>query len=117
MEPSKDNKKNHKLMKPWLFSLCSKLTTDAVIENDAPSLGQYLMAERRAASAYRRNQCASIYGPNDFSPFRESNSLFVGGQVAPSSSAMGKDGEREPNQTSEQSNGYGTPIVFSCLCG
>lgn len=113
MGPSKDNKKNHKL-KPWLFSLCSKITTDAVsVSGTAPSLGQYLMAERRA-----RNQCSSIYGGNGFSPVQESNSPFVGGQVALSSSAsLGEDGRRETNRALEQNNGYGTPIIFSCLCG
>ncbi|KAJ1409611.1 hypothetical protein SESBI_22668 [Sesbania bispinosa] len=117
VEPSRDNRKNHKL-KPWFFSLCSKLTTDAVSVHDAPSLGQYLMAERRAASTYRRNQCASINGRNNFSPVRESNSPSVGGQVALCSSALlGEDGGREPNRALEQSNGYGTPILFSCLCG
>ncbi|MED6116973.1 hypothetical protein PIB30_105438 [Stylosanthes scabra] len=44
--PSSNNirKNHHKLMKPyWLFSLCSKLNTDAVIvhsDADAPSLDQ-----------------------------------------------------------------------------
>ncbi|KOM37975.1 hypothetical protein LR48_Vigan03g135700 [Vigna angularis] len=38
VEASKDSKRIHKL-KPWLFSLCSRLSTDAVSGNDAPSLG------------------------------------------------------------------------------
>lgn len=97
--PSKESKKNNKL-KPWLFfSLCSKLTTDAVNINDVPSLGQYLVAERRAANNYRRNQC-------DLSPVQESNSPFVADHVALSSSA-----------TLEKNNGYGTPLLFSCICG
>ena len=113
-EPSKDNKKNHKL-KPWLFSLCSRLTTDAVIVHDAPSLGQYLEAERRA---HKRNQYATIYGPNDFSPIQDSNSLFVGGQVAVQSPAsLDEDDGKEPNRAWEHSNRYVAPIVFSCLCG
>ncbi|CAL0302729.1 unnamed protein product [Lupinus luteus] len=74
MEPSKDNRKNHKL-KPCLFSLCSRLSTDAVSVNDAPSLGHYLEAERRNASTYKRNLCP-IYGDNGFSPIHESNSLI-----------------------------------------
>lgn len=116
VEQSKDNKKNQKL-KPWLlFSLCSKLTTDAV--NDAPSLAQYLEAERRASSTNRRtNQCATTYAPNDFSPVQDSNS-FVGDQVALQSSAsLGGDDEKEQNSELEQNNVYGNPIVFSCLCG
>ncbi|XP_027337117.1 uncharacterized protein At3g17950-like [Abrus precatorius] len=107
VEPSKDNKKNHKL-RPWLFSLCSKLTTDAVSVNDAPSLGHYLVAERRAAT--------TIYGPNDFSPVHTSNSLFVGGQVAQSSTSLREDGRREPNRSLDQNTGYGAPIIFGSLC-
>ncbi|CAL5192056.1 unnamed protein product [Lathyrus oleraceus] len=81
MENSKDNKKNHK-QKPWLFSLCSNLCTDAVIGNDAHSLGHYLEAERKAATSYRRNQCPTSYNiPNRFSPIQDPNSLIVGSQV------------------------------------
>ena len=106
-------------MKPWLFSLCSNLTTDAVIVKDVPSLGHYLEAERRTASTYRRNQGNNIYGPNDFSPVRDTNSLFVGDQVAPwSSTSFGEDGGKEPNRALlEHGNGCGTPVVFPCLCG
>jgi len=82
VEPSKDNKRIHKL-KPWLFSLCSRLSTDAVIGNDAPSLGHYLQAERRGASTYRRNQFPTTYGPNGFSPIQDSTSLLVGSQIDP----------------------------------
>ncbi|KAG4921479.1 hypothetical protein JHK82_050446 [Glycine max] len=101
----------------WLFSLCSKLTTDAVSVNVAPSLGHYLVAERRAESTHRRNnQCSTIYGPNDFFPIRESNSLFVGGQGAHSSStSLGEDCGREPNKVLDQSNGYAAPIIC-CVC-
>ncbi|KAI4354450.1 hypothetical protein L6164_003310 [Bauhinia variegata] len=110
VETSKD-KKNHKL-KPWLFSLCSKLTTDAVIVRDAPSLGHYLEAERRAASSYRRNQW-----PNDFSPVRDSNALFIRGQVARPATSIDEVGERKPNRALlEVGNGYGVPIGFPCLC-
>ncbi|GAU21835.1 hypothetical protein TSUD_176810, partial [Trifolium subterraneum] len=80
IDSSKENKKNQRF-KPWLFSLCSKLSTDAVIGNDAPSLGHYLEAERKAATTYRRNQYSASYGSNGFSPIQDSNSLFVGSQV------------------------------------
>ncbi|XP_014498109.1 uncharacterized protein At3g17950-like isoform X1 [Vigna radiata var. radiata] len=92
VEPSKDSKRIHKL-KPWLFSLCSRLSTDAVSGNDAPSLGHYLEAERRAASTYRRNQCPTTYGPNVFSPIQDSTSLLVVSQTDhwPSAS-LGNDG-------------------------
>lgn len=93
------------------------LSTDAVSVNVAPSLGHYLVAERRAESTHRRNnQCSTIYGPNDFFPIRESNSLFVGGQGAHSSStSLGEDCGREPNKVLDQSNGYAAPIIC-CVC-
>ncbi|MED6131925.1 hypothetical protein PIB30_014637 [Stylosanthes scabra] len=127
--PSSNNKKknHHKLMKPyWLFSLCSKLNTDAVIvhsDADAPSLGQYLEAERRAAAAaarnnQRRNQCQEIYVPNDFDTIQYSNSLFHGDQVAAVQSPDSLDEEEEANREWEQSNNrFGVTIVFPCLCG
>ncbi|CAJ2670322.1 unnamed protein product [Trifolium pratense] len=80
MDSSKANKKNQRC-NPWLFSLCSKLRTDAVIGNDAPSLGHYLEAERKVATTYRRNQYPASYGSNGFSTIQDSNSLFVGSQV------------------------------------
>lgn len=122
VEPSRDNKKNHKL-KPWLFSLCSRLSTDAVSGNEVPSLGHYLEAERRAraaraASTCRRNQSSTTYGPNGLSPIQDSRSLFVGRQVGLQSSAsLDEDGARDPNRELEKCDGYGTPIVFPRLCG
>ncbi|KAK7290751.1 hypothetical protein RIF29_05402 [Crotalaria pallida] len=90
-EPLKDNRKNHKL-KPWLFSLCSRLTTDAVVSvNDAPSLGHYLEAERRAASTYKSNPCPNTYEPNGFSPIQEPNSA----------DSLGEDGGKNPNRELE----------------
>ncbi|CAN0881543.1 hypothetical protein LINGRAHAP2_LOCUS14298 [Linum grandiflorum] len=77
--------------KPCIFSLCSRLTTDAVIErrtssassssiainnmSNPPSLGHFLEVERRASS------------------FTNGSKLL------------------------EQENGYGSPLVLSCLCG
>ncbi|KAK7286802.1 hypothetical protein RJT34_22058 [Clitoria ternatea] len=118
MEPSKEKNKNLKF-RPWFFSLCSKLTTDAVVSvSGAPSLGHYLVAERRVARTYRRNhQCSTIYGPNNFSPVQHSNSLFVGGQVVQSSStSLAEDGARETNRGLEQKNACKAPIIFCCLC-
>ncbi|CAJ1949379.1 unnamed protein product [Sphenostylis stenocarpa] len=109
VQPSKNNEKNHKL-RHWLFSLCSKLTTDAVSVNSAaPSLGNNLVSERRAANQRKNNQCSNIHGPNHLSPVQEPNSLFHG-----SSTTFG-DG-RAPDKALEQSNGYGTPIILCCLC-
>ncbi|KAF7825682.1 uncharacterized protein G2W53_016846 [Senna tora] len=83
VDPTKDNnnnssssssKKNHNnkmmMMKPFLFSLCSKQTTDAVVSvkyDDAPSLAQYLEAERRGANTttFRLNQSLSLLEQNN----------------------------------------------------
>ncbi|KAE9447802.1 hypothetical protein C3L33_20301, partial [Rhododendron williamsianum] len=76
-------KKNWK-SKPWLFSLCSKLNTDAVSMSNDP------------------------------------NSLFVGGHIAPaqSSSWLDSNGERRSSRDLfENGNGYGAPLLLSCLCG
>ncbi|KAK7338829.1 hypothetical protein VNO77_19461 [Canavalia gladiata] len=100
-ESSKDNKRIHKL-KPWLFSLCSRLSTDAVSGNDAPSLAHYLEAERRAASTYRRNQCPTTNGPNDFSPIQDSNLLLDGSQVGHHPSALDDDEGEEQNKEMEE---------------
>ncbi|CAK9185293.1 unnamed protein product [Ilex paraguariensis] len=123
VETSRDKKSSTK-SKTWLFSLCSKLSTDAVSMNNTPSLGHFLEAERRAATSYRRDQSPNADGPDDFShalPVSDSNSLFISGQVAPppqSSSWVGSDGERGSNRgLFEHGNGYGAPLVFSCLCG
>lgn len=115
-ETSRD-RRNYK-PKPWLFSLCSKLTTDAVNGSNAPSLRHFLEAERRTASVYRRNiQSPTIYGPSDFSPptlpVSDTNTLFVGGQVAP----LGESGGRKSNNELLDGNGYGAPLLFSCLRG
>jgi len=67
VQASKDNEKYHKL-RPWLFSLCSRLTTDAVSVNGAaPTLGSYLVSERKASNHRRNNHCSTIYGPNNLS--------------------------------------------------
>ncbi|KAH9735869.1 peptide transporter family protein [Citrus sinensis] len=115
------DQKNYK-PRPWLFSLCSKLTTDAVNTNNTPSLGHFLEAERRAASIYRRNHNPAIYGPNDFSPVlpvTNPNPLFVGDRVAPHASpSLSADGERRSNrELLEHGDGYGAPLLLSCMCG
>ncbi|XP_065853509.1 uncharacterized protein [Euphorbia lathyris] len=91
----------------WLFSLCSKLSTDAVkTEERAPSLGQFLQAERRAIN---RNSPNFVYGPNDFSPVvplsSHVNPLFVGDEIVPQARDDGGGGRRN--------NGYGAPLLFS----
>ncbi|KAJ9185199.1 hypothetical protein P3X46_004857 [Hevea brasiliensis] len=107
--------------KHWFFSLCSKLSTDAVNTNHTPSLGHFLDAERKAANI-QRSDGPIAYAPNDFSPVlhnSDMNSLFVGGQVArQSSSSLGADGGRRSNtELLEHGNGYGLPLLFTCLCG
>ncbi|XP_050226228.1 uncharacterized protein At3g17950-like [Mercurialis annua] len=117
-------KKSNKKRKTWLFSLCSRDTTDAqtVTNNDdnnnnnnnhPPSLGHFLAAERRAAADEdRRNQNpnSSIYGADEFS-FAEANSLFVDGQVAPPRVISAW------HEEDEQRTRNGEPVLFSCICG
>ncbi|GLT92532.1 hypothetical protein SLE2022_103660 [Rubroshorea leprosula] len=66
-----DNIKDQKIYRtrPWPFSLCSKLSTDAVDTSTAPpSLRHFLEAERRAANVFRRNQSSSAHKTGDFYP-------------------------------------------------
>lgn len=111
-------KKNCK-SKPWLFSLCSKLNTDAVsMSNGTPSLGHFLESERRAATTYRRNPGPLSYRPDDFS--QDPNTLFVSGHVVPAQSSSWLDSHGEKRSKSdlfENGNGYGAPLLLSCLCG
>ncbi|XWS67052.1 hypothetical protein CRYUN_Cryun05aG0253400 [Craigia yunnanensis] len=120
-ETSRDQKNNYK-SRPWLFSLCSKLSTDAVDTNNAQSLGHFLEGERRAANIYRRNQTPTAYGPGDFTPVMltsEPNSLFVGEHIAPSSNAAlsAEDVRKSDRELLEHGTGYGVPLLLSCLCG
>ncbi|XP_022744632.1 uncharacterized protein LOC111295418 [Durio zibethinus] len=103
--------------RPWLFSLCSKLSTDAVDSKNAQSLGHFLEVERRAANIYRRNQTPAACGPSDFSPV--SNSLFVGDHIASRSNAAlnAEDGMKSGRELLENGTGYGVPLLLSCLCG
>ncbi|KAG6697330.1 hypothetical protein I3842_09G193400 [Carya illinoinensis] len=124
------NNKNVYKPKLWLFSLCSKLNTDAVnaSNNSTPSLGHFLEAERRTAGIYRRNlhspTSIDTNAPCDFSstlPISDANSLFVGGQVAPQSSfpldEKGGGSKQSKNEFLEAGNGYGIQLLFSCLRG
>ncbi|PON76136.1 hypothetical protein TorRG33x02_243380 [Trema orientale] len=115
------DRKNFK-SKPWLFSLCSKLTTDAVTAtNNTPSLGHFLEAERTRAIASNlntRNQIPLQYGPNDYSPVPtvgDVNSLFVDGLVAPQRSTPSGDanhGVRFNSELLEDGGDLGVPLLF-----
>lgn len=111
------DKKQYK-PKAWLFSICSKLSTDAVTTNNTPSLGHFLEVERRTANIYKRNQSVITYGPGDFS-HALSNSLFVSGHVDPPNKPspwMSSDDERSSAGLFDDSaNEYKTPLLFSCL--
>ncbi|XP_052173763.1 uncharacterized protein At3g17950 [Diospyros lotus] len=77
--------------KPWMFSLCSKVSTDVnSTTTTTPSLGHFLEAERRAASG---KQIPSTGFPDDFS---------ISDQNPLSSSWL---------------DSHGAPYAFSCLCG
>ncbi|XWS43709.1 hypothetical protein CRYUN_Cryun16bG0126900 [Craigia yunnanensis] len=105
-ETSRDQKNSYK-SRPWLFSLCSKLSTDAVDTNKAQSLGHFLEVERSAANIYRRNQTPAAYAPGDFST------------IAPRSNGAlsAEDGRKSDRELLEHGNGYGAPLLLSCLCG
>ncbi|KAJ6948072.1 hypothetical protein NC651_002433 [Populus alba x Populus x berolinensis] len=109
--------------KTWIFSLCSRDTTDARSVNSTPSLGHFLAVERRAAGEFRRNHGPVIHGPPDelelAQPVTEPNSLFVNGHVAPPTlnQSCGAGAERSGNEELEHCSGYGVPVLFSCMCG
>ncbi|KAK4730636.1 hypothetical protein R3W88_023624 [Solanum pinnatisectum] len=121
----KNNKKNINITinksRTWLFSLCSKLTTDAVNINNinpAPSLGHFLEEERKAA-ANNNNNC----GLDDFNQLLDhdhsnenNNSLFISGQIAP---PHGNDDESKKGlfEQKDQNGHHGSPLIFSWLCG
>ncbi|XP_057971420.1 uncharacterized protein At3g17950 [Malania oleifera] len=108
--------------KPWFFSMCSKVNTDAINPNKSLSLGHYLEAERRAATLYRSTPNQTVHGPDDFLklPVSCPNTLFVCNKVAPPqpSSWFVLDGEGGSSSgLIDDGNGYGVPLLFSCLCG
>ncbi|KAL6987597.1 hypothetical protein U1Q18_013342, partial [Sarracenia purpurea var. burkii] len=107
---STEKKKNTYRSKLWLFSLCSKLCTDAVTTSDAPpSLGHLLEAERRAAAEgiCRRNPSSPANGPYNSSrilPAPDPNSLFDGGRIDParrSSSQLDLDLDSDSDSNGE----------------
>lgn len=114
-EPAR-NKKNYKT-KTWFLSLCSRLSTDAVSINNAPSLGHFLEAERRAAAGHYRSPTS--YGVDDFSHVSDRNSFFVGGNVAPppQASTSNYDQTALSRDLLSHRNADGPPLLLSCLCG
>ncbi|XP_022765816.1 uncharacterized protein At3g17950-like [Durio zibethinus] len=90
-ETSRDQKNNFK-SRPWLFSFCSKLSTDAVDANKDQSLGHFLEVERRAANISRRNQI-------------------------PAATWSAEYGRKSDRDLLERGNGHGVPLLLSCLCG
>ncbi|XP_058000565.1 uncharacterized protein At3g17950 isoform X2 [Hevea brasiliensis] len=113
------DKKSDKKHKTWIFSLCSRETTDAQSVNNPPPLAHFLAVERRAANEYRRNQRPNTYDELSLAqPFTEPNSLFVNGRVAPPRvSPYETDSEKRRNGGLEHGNGHGVPVLFSCMCG
>ncbi|GMY10853.1 hypothetical protein FCV25MIE_06092 [Fagus crenata] len=118
-EPLKEKKSTTK-SRIWLFSLCIRDSTDVKSVKNPQSLGHFLEVERRAVDEYRRNQSPTNIGPEELGltqPVTESNSLFVNGHIAPpqTSSSSGSDFERR--KYIEHGNGFGVPILCSCMCG
>lgn len=114
------HKKSYK-SKTWFFSLCSRDSTDAVSVNNTQSLGHFLAVERRStANEHGMNQSPTIYGPDEIAlcqPEAETNSLFVNGRVAPPQSSPRIASDGVENREVENGNGYGVPVLFSCMCG
>ncbi|CAN0926624.1 Uncharacterized protein At3g17950 [Linum grandiflorum] len=115
-----NNNNNENSLKPkfWIFSLCSRLSTDAVNSTtnnnnnnniQSPCLGHFLQVERQAALT--STSSTLYYGPNDFSPIASTdaaarsinNSLFIGGEIA-------------PPRLLEHGTRYESPSILSCLC-
>ncbi|PPS01912.1 hypothetical protein GOBAR_AA18767 [Gossypium barbadense] len=116
---SSTNHNNGYKSRPWPFSFCPKLTTDAVYTNNkSRSLGHYLAVERRAATGNigRRDRNSVGHKPvGDLSPVMlntEQNSLFVNDRIAPRI-----DGRKSADRgLLEHGHGYGVPLLLSCLC-
>ncbi|GAV57917.1 hypothetical protein CFOL_v3_01453 [Cephalotus follicularis] len=89
-EVLKEKKSNNK-SRTWLFSLCSRDSTDAENVNNPLSLGHFLAVERRASNGCRRNQSPDFFGPDDELVLAHTNtqpnSLFVNGRIAPPQSS------------------------------
>ncbi|KAA8549257.1 hypothetical protein F0562_000941 [Nyssa sinensis] len=115
-------KKSYKT-KTRCFSLCPRDSTDAEsVKNNTPSLGHFLAVERRAATEHRMNYNPTICGPDELAlaqPDTEPNSLFVNGRIAPPQMSpwFGSDVEGRQNKGLEDGDGYGAPVLFSCMCG
>lgn len=114
----KKSHQHHRHSKPWLFSLCSRLSTDAVRIETAPSLGYFLEAERRAAITYRKN--------NDPPPILDPTLTAISPddpQTAPQTGNVSLVAhslrEQEAGQMIGQgsASGYGVPLLLSCLRG
>lgn len=111
------NQRNHKSSRPWLFSLCSRLSTDAVRIDTAPSLGFFLEAERRAAITYRKN--------NNPPPVSDPNTTTLMSSDVPQTAAMSGSvslvvyatREHQVGQMIEHDSRYGVPSLLSCLRG
>lgn len=123
VEASKD-KKNCK-SKHWLFSLCSKLTPEAVNVSNAPSLGHFLEAERRGSTNINRRNDGRRpieYGHDDSMAVSDDNGLFVDGVVAAAQASSASEnadhgGTRSNSELLEYGNRFRTPLLVSCLCG
>ncbi|KAL4377496.1 hypothetical protein GQ457_02G041750 [Hibiscus cannabinus] len=106
------HQKNNCKPRTWFFSLCSKLSTDAVDTSiKSQSLGHFLQVERRAAAHICTRNHQPIMLP------AQPNSLFVGDRIAPRSNAESSagDGRKSDRQPAEHGKGDGVPLLLSCL--
>lgn len=107
---------HHRPSKPWLFSLCSRLSTDAVRIETAPSLGYFLDVERRSAITYRKNNSRPpILDPNPADTSTDDP------QTAPQTGNVSlvayAPRKQQMGQMIGQDSGYGVPLLLSCLRG
>ncbi|KAL9267370.1 hypothetical protein AKJ16_DCAP26519, partial [Drosera capensis] len=117
-EPSKV--KRPPKSKTWkFFSLCSRNTTDAVDNDNAPSLGRFLDVERRAVTDVGndsgRNQNPNLDTYNEIpsvEPIAETNTLFINCQIAPPPCSA-----PEAESCGSGANGHGIPVLCSFMCG
>ncbi|XP_031397622.1 uncharacterized protein LOC116208373 [Punica granatum] len=113
----KKSHQHHKHSKPWLLSLCSRLSTDAVRIDTAPSLGYFLEAERRASITYRKNNNQPpVSDPNPTTPISSEVN-----QTAPQTGSVSLVAyplrKHQTGRMTEQDSGYGVPLLLSCLRG
>ncbi|KAK4776655.1 hypothetical protein SAY86_005343 [Trapa natans] len=110
----KKSQQNLRHSKPWVFSLCPRLCTDAVRIETVPSLGYFLEAERRAVipSSYRKKKNSNP--PPVLLVSDDPQTALPSGNV--SLVAYAPRQQHVPEMIAQES-GYGVSFLLSCLRG